>query len=207
MIRAHQRKKNMIDLKNTLKTKVKSIINTWDEEGIYAISFFVYSNMAYEYNGFSNVTEFAISYNTEEDCPLADEYDEERWNCAFWRQDENPIITTAEKNPVTDMLFDWYKELGLKNIGYESLGAEAYDEGRYIGKGPVGHYELLSLIADIAAELQNEGYLKERFGKPLPIIIHGLEYPWYDIEATKKGNPNGEANTFLEACKELGFGM
>ena len=195
----------MIDIKTALKNKIKSIIDTWDEGGIYAISFFVYSNELYEYNGFSNVTEFAISYNTEEDCPGADEYDEERWNYAFWRQDEQPIIYTSEKNPLTDMLYDWYKENGLTNLGEEDFES-SYDGGRYIGKGPVGHYELLSLIADIAAELQNEGYLKERFGKPLPIIIHGLEYPWYDIEATKKGNPNGEANTFLEACKELCFG-
>ena len=195
----------MIDIKTALKTKIKSIIDTWDEEDIYAISFFVYSNEAYEYNGFSNVSEFMISYNTESDCEGAGELDEERWNYAFWRQDEQPIIHTDEKNPLTDMLYDWYKEQGLTNLGEEDYES-SYDEGRYIGKGPVGHYELLSLIADIAAELQNEGYIKEKFGKPLPIIIHGLEYPWYDIEATKKGNPNGEANTFLEACKELGFG-
>ena len=196
----------MIDIKTALKTKVKSIMDAWDEDGIYAISFFVYSNEAYEYNGFSNVSEFMISYNAESDCEGAGELDEERWNYAFWRQDEQPIIHTDEKNPLTDMLYDWYKEQGLTNLGEEDYES-SYDEGRYIGKGPAGHYELLSLIADIAAELQNEGYIKEKFGKPLPIIIHGLEYPWYDIEATKKGNPNGEANTFLEACKELGFGM
>ena len=196
----------MIDIKTALKSKIKSIIDTWDEEDIYAISFFVYSNEAYEYNGFSNVSEFMISYNAESDCEGAGELDEERWNYAFWRQDEEPIIYTSEKNPLTDMLYDWYKEQGLTNLGEEDYES-SYDEGHYIGKGPVGHYELLSLIADIASELQNEGYIKEKFGKPLPIIIHGLEYPWYDIEATKKGNPNGEANTFLEACKELGFGL
>lgn len=196
----------MIDIKTALKTKIKSIIDTWDEEDIYAISFFVYSNEAYEYNGFSNVSEFMISYNAESDCEGAGELDEERWNYAFWRQDEQPIIHTDEKNPLTDMLYDWYKEQGLTNLGEEDYES-SYDEGRYIGKGPEGHYELLTLAAEIAAELQNEGYIKEKFGKPLPIIIHGLEYPWYDIEATKKGNPNGEANTFLEACKELGFGL
>ena len=195
----------MIDIKNAIKTKIKSIIDTWDEEDIYAISFFVYSNEAYEYNGFSNVSEFMISYNAESDCEGAGELDEERWNYAFWRQDEQPIIYTSEKNPLTDMLYDWYKEQGLTNLGEEDYES-SYDEGRYIGKGPEGHCELLTIAAEIAAELQNEGYIKEKFGKPLPIIIHGLEYPWYDIEATKKGNPNGEANTFLEACKELGFG-
>ena len=54
----------MIDISEKLYNAVKSIIDSWQEEGIYAISFFVYSNEAYEYNGFSNVSSFAISYNT-----------------------------------------------------------------------------------------------------------------------------------------------
>ena len=61
----------MSDFKSDVKTKIKSIINTWDEKDIYAISFFVYSNESYEYNGFSNVVNFFISYNTESDCPGA----------------------------------------------------------------------------------------------------------------------------------------
>ena len=194
----------MSDFKSDVKTKIKSIINTWDEKDIYAISFFVYSNESYEYNGFSNVVNFFISYNTESDCPGAGLYDEERWNYAFWRQDEVPVIYTDEKNPLTDRMFEWYKECGLKNIGFES--DNVYDENcRYIGKGPEGHYELLTLVSEIASELQNEGFIKDKFGKELPIIIHGLEYAWFDIEATKRGNPRGEADVFLNACRELGF--
>jgi hypothetical protein len=194
----------MCDFKNALKDKVKSIIRTWNEDGIYAISFFVYSNESYEYNGYSNVVNFAVSYNTESDCPGAGRYDEERWNYAFWRQNETPIIYTDEKNPLTDMLFGWYKERGIENIGFES--DDMYDENyNYIGKGPVGHYEFLSLVSEIASELQREGFISSRFGHRIPIIIHGLEYAWYDIEATKKGNPNEEAAAFLNALKELGF--
>ena len=194
----------MSDFKSDVKTKIKSIINTWDEKDIYAISFFVYSNESYEYNGFSNVVNFFISYNTESDCDGAGLYDEERWNYAFWRQDEVPVIYTDEKNPLTDRMFEWYKECGLKNIGFES--DNVYDENcRYIGKGPEGHYELLTLVSEIASELQNEGFIKDKFGKELPIIIHGLEYAWFDIEATKRGNPRGEADVFLKACRELGF--
>jgi hypothetical protein len=43
-----------------------------------------------------------------------------------------------------------------------------------------------------------------QFKKPLPIIIHGLECAWYDIEATQKANPNGEADTYINAMKEMG---
>lgn len=193
------------NLENALYDKVKSEILKWDEEDIYAISFFVESNGAYEYNGFENVSMWAISYNTEDDCDGADELDEERWNYAFWRQNETMIIDVDTPNKYTDALFDWYAEQGITNIGEENED-EMYDEHfAYIGKGPAGHYELLQLASGIAKRLQEDGTIKEHFGKELPIIIHGLEYAWFDIEATEKANPNGQADTFLKAMKELGF--
>lgn len=194
----------MIDISEKLYNAVKSIIDSWQEEGIYAISFFVYSNEAYEYNGFSNVSSFAISYNTEEDCEGAGQYDEERWNYAFWRQDESPVIAPDMPNELTDLLFDWYKENGITNIGEED--DDCYDENyNYIGKGPVGHYELLGLVSNVAKRLQQEAFIEKKFGRKLPIIIHGLEYAWFDIEATQNANINGEADAFLKAMKELGM--
>ena len=190
----------MTNFSEKLYTKIKSIVDTWCDDGIYAISFFVYSNEAYEYKGFSNVSSFAISYNTESDCEGAGEFDEERWNYAFWRQNETMIINPDEPNELTDLLFDWYKENGISNIGEED--ENCYDKyGNYIGKGPVGHYELLTLISEVAKRLQQEKFVEGKFGKKLPIIIHGLEYAWYDIEATQNANVHGEADIFLKAHK------
>lgn len=194
----------MIDFSEKLYSKVKSIMSSWCEEGIYAISFLVDSNEAYEYKGFHNLSSFAISYNTEEDCEGAGKYDEERWNYAFWRQDETFLIDPDEPNELTDLLFDWYRENGISNIGEED--EDCYDEDyNYIGKGPVGHYELLTLVSQVAKRLQQEGFIEDKFGKKIPIIIHGLEYAWYDIEATQNANINGAADTFLTAIKELGL--
>ena len=194
----------MANFEEKLYLKIKSIMESWCEDDIYAISFFVYSNEAYEYNGYSNISLFAISYNTENDCEGSGQFDEERWNYAFWRQNETMIINPDEPNELTDMLFEWYKENGIVNIGEED--ENCYDEHyHYIGKGPVGHYELLTLVSDAAKRLQQEDYIQSKFGKRLPIIIHGLEYAWYDIEATKKANVHGEANIFLEAMDELGM--
>ena len=193
----------MINITEKIYLKVKSIMDTWSEADIYAISFFVYSNEIYEYKDFSNVSSFAISYNTEADCDGADLYDEERWNYAFWRQDENSIINPDDPDELTDLLFEWYKENGINAIGEED--ENCYDENfNYIGKGPVGHYELLQIVSEVAKKLQSEGYTEARFCKRLPIIIHGLEYAWYDVEATRKANLNGEADTFIRAMKKLG---
>ena len=195
----------MNNLQAYLEKELRKIILAWDEDDIYAISFLVCSNEAYEYNGYSNVTKFSVSYNTENDCDGADELSEERWNYAFWRRDETPIIEVDEKNEGIKILFEWYMQKGINNIGYEDYDACYDDEMKYIGKGPVGYYELLVEITDVAKRLQDSGFVKNKFGIPIPIIIHDLEYPWYSIEATRKANPNGEADTFLNAMKKLGF--
>lgn len=195
----------MIDLQAYLEKKIRGIISAWNEDDIYAISFFVYANEAYEYNGYSNVTQFSVSYNTEKDCSGAGELSEERWNYAFWRQNETPIIEADNENEGIKFLFNWYEENGVDNIGYENYGACYDNEMRYIGKGPIGYYELLLEITDVAKKLQDSGFVKHKFGRPIPIIIHDLEYSWYIIEATKKANSNGEADMFFAAIKELGF--
>ena len=52
----------MIDLQAYLEPKLRGIISAWHADDIYAISFFVCANEAYEYNGVSNVTEFSVGY-------------------------------------------------------------------------------------------------------------------------------------------------
>lgn len=189
----------MVDISEALYNKIKSVISGWDDEDVYTVSFFVESNSSYEYNGIENVSQFCISYNTEDACPGAGIYDEERWNYAFWLQDETPIIDTDNSTGLTEMLFMWYEENGITNIGYEDEEA-AYDEnGIYIGKGPAGHCELLILAAKAGRRIQEEGLLEKKYGKPIPIIVHGLEYAWYDIEATRMANPHNEAKDFLKA--------
>ena len=195
----------MIDLQAYLEKQLKSIISAWTEEDIYAISFFVYANEAYEYSGHSNITQFSVSYNTEKDCGSAGEFSEERWNYAFWRQNEIPIIEAENENEGINILFHWYEQNGIHNIGQENYDACYDHEMRYIGKGPVGYYELLFEITVVAKKLQESGFIKNKFGRPIPIIIHDLDYSWYVIEATKKANPNGEADVFFAAMKELGF--
>lgn len=195
----------MVDLQGYLEKKICEIISAWNEDDIYAISFFVYANESYEYGGVSNVTTFSVGYNTESDCNGAGELSEERWNYAFWRQDDTPVIEAEDENEGMKILFDWYRENGINNIGYEDYQSCYDSEMRYVGKGPVGYYELLSEVTVVAEKLQKYGFIKNKFGKSVPIIIHDLEYPWYIIKATKTANPGGEANAFLAAMKALGI--
>ena len=187
-----------IDIESVFYQKVKNIIADWKESGIYAISFFVYSNEAYEYQGYRNVSEFLISYNTEQDCGQAGALDEKRWNYAFWRQDVHAIVDIYEGDEGADLLFKWYHQNNIKDIGFEDPDKMYDADFRYTGRGPAGHYELITIAANVANRLQRDGVIAKRFGKAIPIIVQGLEYTWFDIEATKKANPGGEAETFLQ---------
>lgn len=103
------------------------------------------------------------------------------------------------------VLFNWYEETGIDNVGYEDPTSCYDSEMRYIGKGPVGLYELLQEISAAAKSLHNSGFIRRKFGRSIPIIIHDLEYSWYTIEATKAANTEGEADEFLSAMKGLGI--
>lgn len=181
---------------NMLYEEIKDEILSWEEEGIYAISFFLESNELITYKDYSNLTTWSVSYNTEEDCDGAGEFDEERWNFAFWRQDEMMIIYFDEPNEVADELFEWYAEKGVTDFGED---VDVYNENKeYIGEEPAGRYELLQLAASFAEKLHRDGTIKEHFGKDIPIIVHGLEYTESDLDATEKANPDGQAAAFFD---------
>ena len=195
----------MINLEDYLYDRVKPIIKTWNEAGIYAISFFVYSNSAYTYGNYSNVSEFAISYNTEDDfkrtCHSASSPNEARWNYAFWRQNTTHIIDPNEEgNAGMGILFQWYSENGVENIGIHSDENQYDENGLYISKGPGGYYELLTAVSNVARRLQLEGFIRDKFGT-IPIIVHELEYYHLVESATRNANPNGEAGAFLKALE------
>ena len=60
--------------------------------------------------------------------------------------------------------------------------------------------------AEVGFDLEKTtAFIEKKFGQKLPIIIHGLEYAWFDIEATQNANIHGEADIFLKAMKELGM--
>lgn len=178
----------MSKLEKFLYDKVKEIMSTWEEQGIYAVSFFVYSNEMFTFREYDNVSTFSISYNTEADCENAGPHAEERWNYAFWRQEEWPIIEPDENSLGMNLLFDWYREQGIVNVGYE--GPDTPD-------GPVGFPELVNLVSKTARQLQEEGFLRGKFGYPIPILVHDLEYTDCTLRATEFANPNGEAADFL----------
>lgn len=184
-----------------LEQQIRHIISSWKDEDIYAISFLVTTNEFSTYKGICNFPEFSIGYNTESDCDDAEPLSEDRWNFAYWCQNNIELIS-AEHSDMSDELLDWYEEQGVIDIGVEPE-ENMYDENcTYIGKGPNGYLELLCLISNIARRLQADGWIEKRFGH-IPIIVHDLDYSWYTSKMTETANPNGEAKVFLDYLSSL----
>ena len=64
-------------------------------------------------------------------------------------------------------------------------------------EAPVGYKELVEVLAKVGRRFQEEGYWVKRLGRPIPILIHDLEYIQCTLDATAYANPNGEAEDFL----------
>ena len=205
-----------INLKDFLFNKVLNVLNAYDYDDIYTIIFFVYSNECFEYENYQNLSEFSVSNNTEQyfkreyedymktyrgeddnmDTRENGRFSEIRWNYAYMSQDETPIIN--DKN--YEMLINWYKQEGIENIGFED--DDCYDEHMiYIGKGPVGYYELLQEVTQVAKRIQKEDYFLKKAGRSIPIIILEYEDTWYTRKATLEANVHGEACDYLEYAK------
>ena len=77
-----------------------------------------------------------------------------------------------------------------------------YDEHmNYIGSGPNGYKELLSVISAVAKDIQEKNLLKKKYHKYIPIIIQDDYVLHYTVEATKEANVHGEASDYLEYVK------
>lgn len=190
--------------KQILKNKIVSIIKSWSDNDIYAISFLIHfddlSCYKSRFKGIVSFPKVTIMSNTESNCEECDQTSEERWNIAFWEDDRDEVIIDSyKKNELSDALLNWYEEIGIKKVGYENEAKMHDDEMEYIGKGPNGYWELASLLAEIAREIHSE---EPKFSK-IPIIINDYEYSWYTYDFTESANPDGQAEIFLEAYKDL----
>lgn len=165
-----------MDLEKYLYEKVCPILRSWDEKGIYAISFYVNYDETTDFYGIKNFPEFSVGYNTEADCDGESLYSEARWNYAFWCQNNIAIVDTIEAVEGAEALVKWYRSKGIENAGEEENEDSMYDDNmKYIGKGPAGFYEFVGAVTNVAGRIQQEGIVREQFGS-IPILIHDLEY-------------------------------
>jgi len=174
-------------MKEILLPQIKEKIKNWDKSDIYAISLWVNDND-------DNPCEptVTLGYNTENhyktQIEKASDEEEARWNFAFWLQNEELIFGIGESKEIVKK---WILENGFKYFtSDEDMTYEEIDEARKITE------LFVNVLIDIVKELHETGFIKEQFGRNVPVLIHELEY--YEEIATQNIEANG-----IELVKEF----
>lgn len=182
------------EIKEILKNLVISNINNWVDKDIYAISLFVYDE-----NDNPCKPTVTLGYNTEthfnEELSNASNEQEARWNYAFWLQNEFLCFGIGETAKEVKV---WLKN---KQLPFYDDDDEAWDDDATYDKVEVIIKLFIDELVEVVKEIHQSGFLTQKFGKELPIIIHELEY--YDEIAEQNIKANGRVllEDFVDFCR------
>lgn len=159
-------------------------------EDIYAISF--YKNnidddprhpiLTVGYNTKFQWKESSPNSTKETNEFVASDPIEAKWNYAFWLQNKEIEIGGSTYDPVSN----WVRHLPY----YYTDQQEIKDPEKTEELGIKIQQEFITVFINNAKKLHDEGIIKVKFGKDIPIIIHELEYDDSTLIWTKNANPN-----------------
>jgi hypothetical protein len=177
----------------TLAERAISSIPAGEAEDLYVISFFIDNE-----RDDPRQPTLTIGYNTEAQFrrTIADASDEAeaRWNYAFWLQNELTVIGDLTRDPDgAAARHQWISELGL---WYDE---PTRPEDWIATVGPTAaliEANFNQACVQLARDLHNDGVIKSAIGKPVPVILHELEYYEGIARRTEAANPPGLADDF-----------
>ncbi len=181
-------------MKDILLNEIKGCISAWDKSDIYAISLFVYD----EDDNPCQPT-ITLGYNTltqyKREIENAWDENEAKWNYAFWLQNCEMRFGTGESQKIVK---SWLEKNGYSNISNDDMynDDEATDEDDLLQITEA----FVNVLIEIVQELHRSEFIKEQFGKDLPVIIHELEYYEKIAEQNLKANPPELLEDFVRFC-------
>lgn len=184
--------------------RIADTMQSWrsrDVEDIYAVSFYFWC----EEDDLRQVC-VTVGYNTREHWHSykTEPRDKEvKWNYAYWLQNKETVIGCTygpHCNELdTQLRVSWIKEQGLGYTDEEER--EDFDRTLDLGGEIVARF--VEMLSRIGRRLHDEGIVCSVFGRPIPIIVHDLEYSGAE-DYTHDANPPFVAYGF-EAWVRSGF--
>jgi hypothetical protein len=177
---------------------------------VYAISFFIYDD-----NDDPRMPTLTVGHNTvsqwqkqaagevDADPPgnRASDSQEAKWNYAFWLQDMDLVIADRRDDPEGVRLREiWINELGLNYD--EKLWDTDIDRAIELGQQITAQF--VQMVMAVAKHLHDQGIVEQAFGRPVPILVHELEYYEQIAKQTEEANPPGLADEFAQWVRGLG---
>ncbi|MFF7994731.1 hypothetical protein ACFZDG_33780 [Kitasatospora xanthocidica] len=176
-----------------LATQAVTSISAAEAEDIYVVSFFIDNE-----KDDPRQPTLTIGYNTEAQfrrC-IADASDEAeaRWNYAFWLQNELTVIGDLTRDPDgAAARRQWINELGL----WYDEPTNPQDWVTTVGSAAaLIEANFNQACVQLARSLHDDGVIATIIGKPVPVILHELEYYEAIARRAEAANPPGLADDF-----------
>jgi hypothetical protein len=138
-----------------------------------------------------------VGYNTERqaaDCtPSASDAPEARWNYAFWLQngltvvcdDDSDQAGAALRNAWAEARGYWYSDEEKERDFYAVLQRVEPLTGEFV-----------RIAVEVVQDVHRDGVIGRIFGRPIPVVIHELEYYEEIAHQNEAANPPGLADAF-----------
>jgi hypothetical protein len=118
--------------------------------------------------------------------------EEAKWNFAFWLDDVATEIGQTKADAAARQ--QWIKSLGLSYSDEEDN--EDFERTSVLGEEI--QYRFVDICEGVAKRLHDDGVVIRKFGRPVPIIVHELQY-WDRIaKQTARANPPGLTQEFTD---------
>jgi hypothetical protein len=117
---------------------------------------------------------------------------EVRWNYAFWRQEDGVFIASRGTDTSgAELRRQWAEESGT----WVDDAELASDPALWARASQTAvNFEVL--VATVARQLHRNGVIATVFGRPIPTIVHELEYGPDSVEVNRAANPAGLVDEF-----------
>ena len=133
--------------------------------------------------------------------PAPTDPEEARWNYAFWLQNQLVVVGDQDGDPPGALLRqEWVRSLGL---WYEDPSSDVeWRDALAKDKSITG--EFVKVCVKTARSLHARGLVESVFGRPIPVIVHELEYYEPIVDQTLRANPPGLADEFARWVSQSG---
>ncbi len=183
-------------------------ISKADAKQIYALSFFLSDEDDDARRpcitlGFNTLAQWQSSCpGAVGEQPLAKDAQEAKWNYAFWLQNQLALLG-APDTQFAALAHEWIVEQGW----WYSDEDEFSEEAEIVERCDEAAFQIRSgyieLAIRLAQQLHSGGIFAELGIKPVPIIVHELEYYSAIAQQTLAANPAGLANEFVAWVNSL----
>jgi hypothetical protein len=134
----------------------------------------------------------AVGYNTEAAVAAATargaDPTEARWCYEHWLQNDLGTLAGETSDPVGARL----RARWLGDLAARDGVTPVHEHGDEINDA------FMALLAGVVRGLHDDGVVLMAFGRPVPVLIHGLEYDVGTLRHNRRANPGGLAEPFAD---------